>query len=319
MQRFDQAPPVQRLAALDIGTVTCRVLIADVGEGLFEELERRVAITNLGIGVDTTHRLKSDAITRVVNQVAEYVALIRTYENKQHPVIPIKAVATSAARDAENTGELIEQLRHLGVELSVIEGQQEAALSFRGASRGYEGQHLLIADIGGGSTELVLGVGGTMPACAHSFNIGCRRMTERFLVQDPPEKDACDNLRTYIKQEMAPWFAQSQVRGHVIERIVAVAGTPTSVVAIDQHMKVYDSSRVHGTEVSRDTLQRVYDELRSMPLVQRKTVVGLEPARASVIVAGLGILLEVLDLAQCDSFTVSESDILQGVLLAERE
>lgn len=308
---------VQRKASLDIGTVTCRLLLADVSEMSFVELERRVAITNLGIGVDKTHLLQDDAIARVERQIAEYVSVINSYKTSEHPVIPITAVATSAARDAQNSDELVERLRALGVELSIIEGTHEAALSFRGAAQGHEGENLLVVDIGGGSTEIVLGIGGGSPKFSHSFNIGCRRMTERFMESDPPTTGQCDALRSYVNKEMKPYFEQARAEDNTIDRIIAVAGTPTSVVAIDKHLEIYDSSKVHNTQVSRETLERIYDELRTMTLEARKQVVGLEPARAGVIVAGLAILLEVLTLTNCSSFTVSESDILQGMLLLD--
>lgn len=305
-----------RCASIDIGTVTCRLLLADVSDTSLVELERRCNITNLGVGVDKTGFLRDDAIDRVVSQVGEYVDVVRAYMSPDHPLIPITAVATSAARDAQNASVLIGRLRELGVELSVIPGTREAALSFRGASCGYEGERLMVVDIGGGSTEVVLGVGGEAPQFSHSFNIGCRRMTERFMAGDPPTEEECNALRIWVREKMTPVIEQAQVQGCSIDRIVAVAGTPTSVVSIDKHMEVYDSSQVHATVVPRETLQRIYDELRSLPLEQRKMVVGLEPARASVIVAGLAILLEVLDIVGCSSFTVSESDILQGILLA---
>lgn len=312
-----------RLASIDIGTVTCRLLIADVPctarAGDIVELERRVAITDLGVGVDKTHVLQDDAIERVVNQIAEYVNVIASYKSDQYPEIPIKAIATSAARDAQNSSVLVERLRELGVDLSIIEGTREAALSFRGAGQGHEGEHLLMADIGGGSTEIVLGVGGQDPALSHSFNIGCRRMTERFIKSDPPSLEECNELRSYVHDQMRPYFEQAKEQGYTIDRIVAVAGTPTSVVAIDKQLKVYDSRLVHNTVVPHETLERIFEELRSLPLEERKLVVGLEPARAGVIVAGLAILLEVLQLAGQDTFTVSESDILQGALLSERD
>lgn len=307
---------VQRRASLDIGTVTCRLLLADVSDTSFVELERRVAITNLGIGVDKTHLLQDDAIARVEHQIAEYVSVINSYKTSEHPTIPVTAVATSAARDARNSDVLVERLRALGVELSIIEGTREAALSFRGAAQGHEGENLLVVDIGGGSTEIVLGVGGGSPRFSHSFNIGCRRMTERFMACDPPTTEQCDALRAYVYEEMKPYFEQARA-GNTIDRIIAVAGTPTSVVAIDKHLEVYDSTKVHNTQVCRETLERIYDELRAMNLERRKQVVGLEPARAGVIVAGLAILLEVLTLTNCSSFTVSESDILQGMLLSD--
>lgn len=309
----------KRIAAFDIGTVTCRLLLAEVQDGALHELERRCVITNLGVGVDKTGVLQEDAIQRVVSQIAEYVEIVNGYRNEQYPDIPIVAVATSASRDARNSDVLVGKLRELGVELSVIEGEREAALSFRGASRGYEDENLLVADIGGGSTEVVLGVGGKSPVLAHSFNVGCRRMTERFYVSDPPSADEASAARAWVREEFAPFFQHARGQGMAIDRIVAVAGTATSVVSMHKEMKVYDSSRVDGVSVSRETLQGLYDRLRSMPLAQRKQVVGLQPERASVIVAGLGILLEVLDAANCKTFTVSESDILQGLVLSVYE
>ncbi len=308
-----------RIAALDIGTVTCRLLLAQVEDGALTELERRCAITDLGIGVDKTGVLRDDAIERVVAQIAEYLQVVEAYRTPQFPDIPIIAMATSASRDAKNSDVLVGKLRALGVELSVIEGSREAALSFRGASCGFEGENLLVADIGGGSTEIVLGVGGQAPKLAHSFNIGCRRVTERFLVSDPPTIEECDQARQWVRQQFEPFFAQAEQQGIAIDRIVAVAGTATSVVSVDKHMAVYDSAEVHGTLVPVSTLQGIYDRLRAFPLEERKQVVGLEPKRAGVIVAGMGILLDVVAAAGCESFTVSESDILQGIILGACE
>ncbi len=312
------AKPI-RIAALDIGTVTCRLLLAQVENGELSEFERRCAITDLGIGVDKTGVLQEDAIERVVAQIAEYLQVVEAYRTPQFPEIPVVAMATSASRDAKNADVLIGKLRALGVELSVIEGSREAALSFRGASCGFEGENLLVADIGGGSTEIVLGVGGQAPKLAHSFNIGCRRVTERFMESDPPAAGECEQARQWVRQQFEPFFAQAKQQGIAIDRIVAVAGTATSVVSVSKQMAVYDSAEVHGTSVPASTLQGIYDRLRLLPLEERKQVVGLEPARAGVIVAGMGILLEVLAAAGCESFTVSESDILQGIILGACE
>ena len=309
----------RRIAAIDIGTVTCRLLLAQVENGLLTELERRCSITDLGIGVDKTGVLREDAIERVVAKVAEYLQVLEGYRTERFPEIPVIAMATSASRDAENADVLVGKLRALGVELSVIEGQREAALSFRGASCGFEGENLMVADIGGGSTEIVLGVGGQEPKLAHSFNIGCRRVTERFLASDPPSGGECTEARQWVRSQFEPFFAQAKEQGIAIDRIVAVAGTATSVVSVDKQMVVYDSAEVHGTRVPASTLRGIYDRLRALPLEERKQVVGLEPARAGVIVAGMGILLEVLAAAGCESFTVSESDILQGIILGACE
>ena len=299
----------KRIAAFDIGTVTCRLLLAEVQDGVLHELERRCVITNLGVGVDKTGILQEDAIQRVVAQIGEYIEIVNSYRTEQQPEIPIVAVATSASRDAKNSDDLVGKLHDLGVELSVIEGEREAALSFRGASRGHEGENLLVADIGGGSTEVVLGVGGEAPKLAHSFNVGCRRMTERFYVSDPPAELELAQARIWVQREFKPFFEHAKNKGIAIDRIVSM----------DKKMEVYDSSLVDGVTVSSETLDCLYRQLSSMPLADRKHVVGLQPERASVIVAGLGILLEVLAAADCKSFTVSESDILQGLILGAYE
>lgn len=304
-----------RCAAIDIGTVTCRLLVADSKQDGLVELDRRCAITNLGIGVDTTGVLVADAIDRVVDQVASYVKIIDSYRDAYHQTIPLAAIATSASRDARNSSELVERLQALGVALSVIEGAQEAALSFKGASGNYTGENILVVDIGGGSTEVIFGVGGSNPQFVHSFNIGCRRVTERYFHTDPPTAEELNKAREWVRSQLVPVFHQARSQGCIIDRVVAVAGTATSVVSIDKRMVIYDSAQVDGTRVPQATLQRIYDDLAQQPLCERKQVIGLEPARASVIVAGLAVLLEVLDVACATEFTVSESDILQGLIM----
>ncbi|MEE0043888.1 MAG: hypothetical protein UEX98_02545, partial [Ellagibacter isourolithinifaciens] len=170
--------------------------------------------------------------------------------------------------------------------------------------------------VGGGSTEVVMGMGGVEPVCAHSFNVGCRRVTEKFLASDPPAPEELARARAWIHEKMASWFAEQSKEAADLERVVAVAGTATTVVSIRDRMEAYDSSRVHKARVSRQDLLEVYERLAALPLSERKQVVGLDPKRAPVMVAGLLILLEVLDFAGVDAFTVSETDILHGITLA---
>lgn len=303
-----------RFAAIDIGTVTCRLLVADVQNGSLVELERQCAITNLGIGVDKTGVLMPDAIERVTAKIAEYVACIESYKTPEQSSIPVVAMATSASRDAKNAHELVEGLKRLGVTLSVIPGQKEAALSFAGASRAFSRESLMVVDIGGGSTEIIVGSGGETPEVSYSFDIGCRRVTERFIASNPPTEKELAEAHAWVKEVMVPFFA-NEIAPRNVERVVAVAGTATSVVSIDKAMVVYNSQEVDGTEVPKETLMRIYSHLASLTLDERKQVVGLEPDRASVIVAGMLILSVVLDLAKRDSFTVSESDILHGIIM----
>ena len=305
-----------RYAAIDIGTVTCRMLVVDADESGLHELAREYAITNLGEGVDATGELKPDAIDRVARAIDGFLAVRDSLSTPDHPVVRTVAVATSAARDARNAAEFAARLRERGIELSVIPGSREAALSFSGASIDFSGERLMVVDVGGGSTEVVMGTGGAEPLRARSFNVGCRRVTEKFLASDPPAPEELVRARAWIREQMASWFADQAKEAASLERVVAVAGTATTVVSIRERMETYDSSRVHKARVSRQELLEVYERLAALPLSARKKVVGLDPKRAPVMVAGLLILLEVLDFAGIDAFTVSETDILHGITLA---
>lgn len=305
-----------RYAAIDIGTVTCRMLVVDADESGLRELTREYVITNLGEGVDATGELKPEAIDRVVRAIDGFLAVRDSLSTPDHPVVRTVAVATSAARDARNAAEFAARLRERGIELSVIPGSREAALSFSGASIDFSGERLMVVDVGGGSTEVVMGMGGAEPVCAHSFNVGCRRVTEKFLASDPPAPEELARARAWIREQMASWFADQAKEAASLERVVAVAGTATTVVSIRKRMETYDSSCVHKARVSRQGLLEVYERLAALPLSERMQVVGLDPKRAPVMVAGLLILLEVLDFAGIDAFTVSETDILHGITLA---
>ena len=307
-----------RYAAIDIGTVTCRMLVADVDEaGRLHELDREYTITNLGEGVDATGVLKPAAMQRVADAVARFLDVLRGFATPEHPAITTRAMATSAARDARNADEFEALMAGLGVTLSVIPGEREAALSFAGASCDFRGERLLVVDIGGGSTEVIAGRAGSRPDRSHSFNIGCRRVTEKFFAADPPGAGELERARAWVEEGMRPYFDELRGAGFAPERLVAVAGTATTVVSIHERMEVYDTSRVHKAVITRPMLDGVADQLERVPLAQRERIVGLDPGRAPAIVAGMVILQTVLDLAGVDSFTVSESDILHGIILDE--
>lgn len=309
-----------RYGALDIGTVTCRLLVADVEDGRIIDVDKEYAITDLGVGVDATGRLSEAAIERVLACVDRYLEVLARYDAPEHPVRRLIAMATSASRDAENGPEFAACLAERGVTLAVIPGSREAQLTFLGASSDFPDEKLLVVDIGGGSTEVVAGSFGEDPVASHSFNIGCRRVTERFFRDDPPTPDQMDAARQWIRETMAPYFEGLATAGFAIDRVVAVAGTATSVVSIREAMEVYDSSRVHKAVVAAGELAAIEERLAAEPLEERKATVGLDPKRAGVIVAGFVILEEVLALAGADAYTASESDILHGMIFeAARE
>lgn len=313
----DRMPPAsRRFAAIDIGTVTCRMLIADVDASGIHELRREYAITNLGEGVAKSGTLLPAAMERVDAQLERYQEVISEFTTADCPTIEVIALATSASRDASNACQFTALLAARGIVLTIISGDREAALSFRGAGCDFAGENLIVVDIGGGSTEVIAGVAGSDPLFKHSFNVGCRRVTERFLASDPPTQPELQRAREWIEQEMGSVFSDLEALRFTPTRLVAVAGTATSVVAIEQAMETYDSARVHRSVVSRATLNEVTHRLALLPNEQRKQVVGLDPGRASVIVVGMLILQAVLDFTEQDAFTVSESDILHGMIFA---
>lgn len=302
-----------RYAAIDIGTVTCRLLIADVDQQGIHEITREMAITNLGEGVDATGELKPEAIERVCQTVKTYVGIIAEHTTFECPQIGLTALATSATRDARNALEFERALSKIGVNIRVISGDKEAELTFLGVSSVFANEPLLVVDIGGGSTELVEGNAAQGVRREHSFDVGCRRVTDRFLHQDPPSADEISCARTWVEENLRPFFVASEAQP--FDRLVAVAGTATTVVSVQEAMVVYESARVHRATVDATSFKDVYRRLREVPLEQRKQIIGLDSRRASVIVAGMIILEVVLELSGKSCFTVSESDILHGIVL----
>jgi exopolyphosphatase/guanosine-5'-triphosphate,3'-diphosphate pyrophosphatase len=309
-----------RVAAIDIGTVTSRLLIADVDQRGVHTVKRYSAITNLGVGVDSTGVLDRMAIERTVDQAAQFKRDIDACAQAGRPVERTVALATSASRDARNSDEFEGKLRELGIELTVIPGEREAGLSFLGAANEFRGEDVVVSDIGGGSTEVVFGRTDGQPtdvvpkatiAARHSFNIGCRRMTERFFSADPPTKKELAGARAWVLEGLRPFLTQ----GLPCDRLVAVAGTPTSVVAVRDRLVPYDSTKVHKAVVTREQLDGVAEQVYSLPLAERKKLPGLQPERALVFPAGLVILTATMDLLGVDTFTASESDLLMGIVL----
>lgn len=224
----------KRFAAIDIGTVTCRMLVADVDDTGITAFDREYGIVNLGEGVDASGALKPEAIDRVEAKVREYLDTLDGFRTPEQPEIPIIAMATSASRDASNADEFAARLRELGIELTVIPGEREASLSFAGATAAFPGETLLVVDVGGGSTEIIVGKAGEEPLMVHSFNIGCRRVTERFFHTDPPTAEEVAQADEWMRAQFAEYFDELARRGIELNRMVAVAGTATSVVSMDK-------------------------------------------------------------------------------------
>ena len=287
-----------RVAAIDQGTNTTRLLVADVDDGGLRELVRRTEITRLGEGVDERHRLLPLPVARVRNVLTDY-----RREAERLGAERTLLVATSAVRDAENGEAFLGEVEwSYGFATQLLSGDEEAALMLRGVGEIEPGT--LVLDIGGGSTELV-----TLDSRT-SLDIGAVRLTERYLHSDPPTRDELAACAQYVRTVLPPLDATSAV---------GVAGTITSLAALDLGLDEYDRERVHGHELSLAGVERQLERLAALPLAQRREVPALEPERAPVIVAGAMIAREVLAVYGLDAYRVSEHDILDGIALAAAE
>jgi exopolyphosphatase / guanosine-5'-triphosphate,3'-diphosphate pyrophosphatase len=307
----DAARPT-RTAVVDLGTNSTRLLVAEVREAALAELDRRTNVTRLGEGVDSTNRLSEAAMERVRAVCAEYREAIDRLGAER-----VVAVATSAFRDAENGEEFRRELRErFGIDARTISGDEEARLTFLGAvsARPRGEEPLLVLDIGGGSTEVVVGVAGAEPEFRASLRAGSVRQTERHLRDDPPPPDqvaACaQEIRALIVADVP-----SELRARTSAGI-AVAGTATSLAAIDQELDPYDPERVHGYRLELGACERMLAMLAALPLERRRELPGLHPDRAPTIVAGALILLEATRAFDLEAWEVSEWDILHGAALA---
>jgi exopolyphosphatase/guanosine-5'-triphosphate,3'-diphosphate pyrophosphatase len=296
-----------RVAAVDLGTNSTRLLVADVEDGTLREVVRRLEITRLGEGVDERRRLLPAPIARVRNVLTDF-----RREAEGLGAERTLAIATSAVRDAENGEAFLGEIEwSYGFRTRLLSGDDEARLTFRGVSVGRPlDTERLIVDIGGGSTELV--AGGPRGIRFHdSLDLGCVRLTERFLVSDPPAHGELRDSATAVRALLAERVPET-VRPAAA---IGVAGTVTSVAALDLGLAEYDPERVHGHVLSQAGVAQQFSRLASLPLADRRQLPSLDPDRAPVIVAGVVILREVLDHFGLDAIEVSERDILDGAAL----
>jgi exopolyphosphatase / guanosine-5'-triphosphate,3'-diphosphate pyrophosphatase len=301
-----------RIAVVDLGTNTTRLLVADVRDSHVEELTRRTSITRLGEGVDAGGELIPSAIDRVFGALEEYKRAIDELGASR-----TVAVATSAVRDARNGEGFQRELRErFGMEAQILSGDEEARLTFAGATaeRPDGRDPVLVLDIGGGSTEFVVGRPGANPSFHVSTQAGSVRQTERHITDDPPPHEQVDALAKDVR-DIIEAKVSAAVRSGVRDG-VAVAGTPTSIAAIDQRLDPYDSTKIHGYRLDVEACERILGMLASLPEPERREVVGLHPDRAPTIVAGAVILVESMRAFGLAEIEVGEHDILYGAALA---
>jgi len=327
------------LAAIDIGTVTARLALAQVEDSRVIRMAKYTEIVNLGEGVDTAKRLLPEAIHRCVGCVSSYVDHAR-----KEGAEAVVCTLTSAARDAENAPDLGMGLASLGLEPMIIPGEIEGALTFLGVSHDFENHRILVADSGGGSTELVVGTlagqsatqgagqSAGQPAAqgagqqlggqqldinfVESVDLGCRRLTERFnLSSDHPSAEDIDGAHKMAAQMMSEAIGRAQQQCAAPELLVGVGGTATSLIAIRDHLDPYDPSKVHLNHISLDEVSQIEGLLASKTLKEREDITGLQAKRVPVMLAGTILLAELMKNSGFKHLVVSESDLLFGLVV----
>lgn len=294
---------------IDMGTNSTRLLAADVEDGHVKQLERRSTVTRLGRGVDTSGQLATEAIEDVANAVGEYISV---YE----PLNPeaVSVLATSAVRDATNADAFIAELRErFALDSRILTGEEEARLTYLGAMADREPEDgTMVIDIGGGSTEIVVGTGHEV-SFHTSLQVGTVRHTERHIRSDPPTAPELEALAEDVRKQIFAELAAAEFFD--ISTGLAVAGTPTSLAAVEQELDPYDPELVHGYVLTLDGIQRMYSMLSGKTLEERLQVKGLHPGRAPTIVAGVVILIQAMRAFGLQQIEVSERDILDGAAI----
>lgn len=307
-----------RLAAIDLGTVSSRLLCATVRDGRVADSSKHTVITDLGEGVDGSGMFSSGAIERVEDACSTFVDGARAYGAEL-----VSTTLTSAARDVSNGEALLERLRVLGLEPQVIPGEVEARLTFYGVAHDFPGERIAVADSGGGSTELVVGT--YAPAAqgaefelerSHSLNVGCRRVTERFFSAAPPRDDEMARAVAWMRPLFDEYWRALDARP---DRLIAVGGTVTSLVAMVHELVVYDSYFVHLRDLTIGQVDEMIERMRTLDVEGIAALPGIQAKRAPVILAGAVIMRELMRSGGYDRLTVSENSLLVGSVATMHE
>ncbi len=307
-----------KLASIDIGTHSTRLLITDYQNNKFISLERKMEITRLGKNLDENNMIGKDSARKTVEALSDYQRLVRLYDVKK-----FRVVGTSAMRKASNSDWFMSYVyKHLGMKIDVVSGQEEAQLSFYGAVRDMDlnypgceaelGGKILVVDIGGGSSEFILGDCNYNLQLVESLNLGCVSLTEKFIGSSIPDTNGLSQMQQYIANELEE--TTGKINLYKAAFIIGVAGTITTLAAIDLKLETYNSEKIHRHILSLKKIENIYKNLCRLDLKGRKKVVGLHPGRADVIIGGTAIVLEVLKLLGVKDILVSERDILDGII-----
>ncbi len=297
---------MERFAAIDVGTNTVLLAVAERRGAELAPVVERAEITRLGRGVDRAGRLEAPAIEETARVLERFAEEARALGARL-----VACVATSAVRDARNGEDFFRAARGAGLSPEVISGEEEARLVWVSAWRDFGGEGpLAVLDVGGGSTEFVAG-DGPAPRRRLSVRMGAVRLTERVAPHDPPSAAELARMREEARRAVAP-LARAAPAGRGL--LVAVAGTVTTLAAVQQALPVYDAARVHGSRLSQGELEGLFRRLGSLPVAERAALPGMEPKRADVVVAGCAVLLEAMEAAGFDAVTVSDRGVRWGLL-----
>lgn len=300
-------------ASIDIGTNTILLLVANVEQGrVVQVLEDYVSVVRLGQGVDKNHVFHPEAMDRARKCFRNYAEVL-----KQYPGIVCRAVATSGSRDAQNSQEFFAEItKSTGITIDIISGEEEALLSFRGSvpDNRQDLSSVAVLDIGGGSTEIVgLEKGAKEQLFRFSFDMGCVRLTERMIQNDPPSEEEITALRKYVRLELEKKnFLFQKVEGRTL---IAVAGTATYLASTVLNLKAFDPEKIHGFVLSEKSLAEVTKNLAKKTCAERLGLGGMDKGRADVIISGAIILHEVLKIAKLSSVQVSVRGLRYGAVL----
>lgn len=297
-----------KIGAIDIGTNSMRLLIADYINGSLLNREKYVNTTRIGQGVDKQGYIVDEAISRNVNALKEFLDICNK-KGCEH----VFAMGTSALRDSKNTDEFIRIVKDkTGIDLEIISGLEESNLGFLGVLEGLEEDNkIFVIDIGGGSTEFIIGDKDGIEF-AKSENIGALRMTEKFLKDEQINNIEFDNMKNFIKEEIKTTL--SIIKQRNVKKLVGIGGTITSLSAINQKLEIYSMQKIHNSKLSQKEVEKILQNLINMTLSDKKQLKGLQPKRADIITAGVEILNIIMKELRINEIIVSEYDNLEGLI-----
>jgi exopolyphosphatase/guanosine-5'-triphosphate,3'-diphosphate pyrophosphatase len=297
-----------KIGTIDIGTNSMRLLIADYNNGKIENRKKYVNTTRIGQGVDKEGYISEEALQRNINALEEFANICKVEECQA-----IYCMGTSALRDSKNGNVFVNRAKQkTNINVEIISGNEESNLGFMGVLEGLDtDEQILVIDIGGGSTEFIVGdIEGIK--FAKSENVGALRMTEKFLAKDPIDTNEFSNMSKFIYSEIKDTI--DYIKSKQIKKVVGIGGTITSLSAMNQELEVYSMEKIHNSEVSIKNIKDILQNLKQMTLNDKKTLKGLQPKRADIITAGVEILNIIMENLEIEKIIVSEYDNLEGLM-----